>query len=291
MLKVKLGKAFAFLPQTNIDPIQALFELMGDIDPTQLNVSEEILQGLSGEWILFDYKPKNGKTLVEQYYFSNPDDLNKTELRELKQIIESQSLHLLQTYAGSQPPYVFLQSVFTDKKFKVFDRAMSQSIGNLPGSFFGRIAKIGKIYYLVGSNPIIFPIRHTQRAIKIFAKEKTPPPTLREIIQQLLEPKKIFKKTISIKSEREKLKKRYEQISKKSKSKVTFKAIVDFVYEENYQHHFADYITDLMKLGIPEELCIEHLDLFQEIWNYFPHKILGNKCPHELYEKELESSN
>lgn len=207
MLKVKLGKAFAFLPQTSIDSDQALMELLDDIDPTQLNISEEILQGLSGEWLLFDYKPERGRPLIEQYYFSDPDYLSKTELSELQQIIETQSLHLFQTYAVSQPPYVFLQSVFTGKKFKVYDNALSQSIDNLQGSFFGRIAKVGKIYYLVGSNPI----------------------------------------------------------------------------------NFADFITDLMKTGIPEIMCIENIDLFQAMWNYFPHQQLGDKCPHELYEKELQS--
>lgn len=69
-------------------------------------------------------------------------------------------------------------------------------------------------------------------------------------------------------------------------SSVAFKTITDFVYEENYQPHFADYLTDLIKLGIPELMCIEHIDYFQEIWNYFPHKSLGGKCPHELYQEE-----
>ncbi len=287
MLKVKLGKAFAFLSQTNLDPNKALIEFLGDVDPTQLNISEEILQGLSGEWLLFDYKLKNGKTLIEQYYFSDPDNLNKTELSELKQIIESQSLHLLQTYAGSQSPYVFLQSVFTGKKFKIYDRAMSQSIDSLQVSFFGRIAKVGKIYYLVGSNPIIFPIRYTQRSIKIFAKEKTPDPSLKDIIRSLVKPKRQKQKIVNIKQERKKLEKRFHQLVTKFQAKITFVEVVEFIYKEKYDQNFADFITDLMKLGIPELMCIENIALFQAMWNYFPHLQLGDKCPHELYEKEL----
>lgn len=290
MLKVKLGRAFAFLPQTNVDPNEALMEFLDDVDPTQLNVSEEILQGLSGEWLLFDYKPENSGTLIEQYYFGDPDKLSKIELSELKQIIETQSLHLLQTYAESQPPYVFLQSVFTDKKFKVYDRAMSQSVNNLPGSFFGRISKVDKTYYLVGSNPIAFPIRYTQRAIKVFTKEKTPAPSLKDIIKSLAKPDQQKGKIVNLGQERKKLKKRFHELSAKFQAKVTFAEVVEFIYKEKYDHNFADFITDLMKIGIPEMMCIKNIDLFQGMWNYFPHKQLEDKCPHELYERELQSA-
>lgn len=289
MLKVKLGKAFAFLPQTNVDPNQALLELIGDIDPTQLNVSEEILQGLSGEWLLFDYKPKSGRTLIEQYYFSDPDSLSRTELSELKQIIESQTLHLLQIYASSQPPYVFLESVFTGKKFKVYDRTMSQSVDNLSGSFFGRISKVDKTYYLVGSNPITFPIRYTQRAIKIFVKEKTPTPSLKDIIKSLVKLDQQKQKIVNLRQERKKLKKRFHELAAKFQAKATFAKVAEFIYKEKYNHNFADFLTDLMKIGIPEEMCIENIDLFQAIWNYLPHKQLGDKCPYELYKKEILS--
>lgn len=289
MLKVKLGKAFAFLPQTNIDPNQALMDLLGDVDPTQLSIPEEILQGLSGEWLLFDYKPKNGGTLIKQYYFSDPDKLSTIELSELKQIIETQSLHLFQTYTSSQSPYVFLQSVFTGKKFKVYDSALSKSIDSLQGSFFGRIAKIGKIYYLVGGNPITFPIRHTQRSIKIFAKEKTPTPSLKDIVKSLTIPEHKKQKIVNLKQERKKLEKRFHRLVAKFQAKATFTEVVEFIYKEKYDHNFADFITDLMKIGIPEAMCIENIDLFQEMWNYFPHQQLGGKCPHELYEKELRS--
>ena len=285
MLKVKLGKAFAFLPQANINPSQALQDFFGDIDPTKSDISEEMMQGLSNEWLLFDYKPMSGKTLIKQYYFHNPDNLSDIELNELKQIIQTQSLHLLQTYSKSEPPYIFLQSIFTGKKFKVYDRKLSLSIDQLEGSFLGRLAKVGKTNYSVGSNPLAFPIRYTQRAIKIFTKEKTAAPTLKDIVRQLSEPRKRFNKAVNIGSEQKKLEKRYTKLAREFQSQVSFKEIIDLVYKENYQHHFADYITGLIKLGIPEEMCLEYISLFHEIWNYFPHKILKNKCPHELYEE------
>lgn len=282
MLKIKIGKAFAFLPYTNIDPDQALLELMGDIDPTQLIVSEEMLQSLFGEWLLFDYKPKSGGTLIEQYYFRDPDNLSRTELDELQQIIETQSVHLLQTYAVSQPPFVYLHSVLTNKKFKVYDRAMSQSAGNLQGSFLGRIARVGTTYYLVGSNPVGFPIRHTQRAIQIFAKEKTPAPSLKDSIGFLIKPDRQEPKKVNLKQERGKLEIRFKKLAATHHAKVSFRDIVAFIHEEQYDHNIADFITDLINIGVPELMCIENIDLFLAMWNYFPHKQLGGKCPHEL---------
>lgn len=286
MLKVKLGKALAFLDQTDIDYHQAFDELFEGINPNQLDIPQETLSGLANEWLLFDYKPAGKQSLIEQYYFSNPDNLEKPELKELRQIIENQSFHLFQTYAKSQPPFIFLQSVFTGKKFKVYDFTLSLSIDELNGSFLGRLAKVGKTSYLVGSSPLTFPIRHTQRAIDIFVQEKTPVPSLKKAIQQLSRTQRPVRSKVDLRSERRKLKKTYTQLAKKFGSSVTFKIITDFVYEENYQHHFADYITDLIKLGIPELMCIEHIDYFQEIWNYFPHKSLSGKCPHELYQEE-----
>ena len=284
MLRVKLGQAFSFLSQTDINQSEAFQIFLGGVDLTQFNISEEMLQGLSGEWLLFDYKSENGKTLVEQYFFKNPTDLNKVELDELKQIIETQSLHLLQTYSASRPPYVFLQSVYTNKKFKVYDRSLSMSIDDLDGSFFGRVAKVGKTYYLVGSDPITVPIRYTQRSIAIFEKEKTPEPSLKDIVQSFRIKKEQKKKAVNITSERKKLESRYKTLASKFKIKVTFGEIVKFIYKEQYQQNFADYLTDLMKMGIPEKTCLDNVDFFQNMWNYFPHKQLGGKCPHELFE-------
>jgi hypothetical protein len=287
MLKIKLGKALAFLPKTNFNLNEAFDELFGKTDLSQLPISEELLSGLSNEWLLFDYKPPKGKTLIEQYYFNDPDNLSPTELKQLQQIIETQSINLFQPYSKSKPPYVFLQSIFSNRRIKVYDRKLSLTIDQLQGSFLGRLAKVDKINYLVGSNPIVFPIHYTQRAIKLFAKEKTPAPTLPEILQQLSEPPvplaKVDKVNISL--EQNKLEKKYLKLAKKFKSRVTFKQITDFIYEENYKHNFADYLTDLMKLGIPDEMCIKHINFFNEVWNYFPHKILGDKCPHQLYEE------
>lgn len=291
MLHVKLGNAFSFLPHTDIDPEKAMLQLLGESDPSELNISEELLQGMIGEWLLFEYKPKSGRSLIEQYYFADPDKLNTSKLSELQQIIETNSLHLLQSYAPAQPPYVFLQSVFSGKKLKVYDKTLSQTIDSLDGSFFGRISKVGQSYYLVGSNPVGFPMRYTQRAINNFAKDKSPSPSLKDVITIISKPKQDEAiKKINLDQERKKLKKHFNLLAKKFHATASFEAVVAFINEEKYEHNFADFFRDLLTLGIPEKMYLDKINLFQDMWNYFPHQQLGNRCPHEVYQEAYGQS-
>ena len=153
-------------------------QFFGDLNPASLNIPSEIAIGLSNEWLLFDYIPPSGKTLIIQYYFANPDNLSKALLNELKQVVETHHIHIFQTFAPSKPPYVFLQSVFTDTKFKVYDCSMSLVANGMSGSFVGRLTQIDKVKYLVGSNPMVFPNRYTSNEIHILAEKKAVVPSL-----------------------------------------------------------------------------------------------------------------
>lgn len=254
----------------------------------------KIVEGLFGEWLVFDYKPKKEKTLINQYFLKNPDNLNDFKMSELEQIIKTQSVHLLQTYSQGKPPYVFMQSIFTGKKFKIYDKKLSKSPNQDKGSFLGRIACVNGVNYLVGADPLVFPIRHTERSIKMFAKAKMSTPTLRETLVQFSKPgklgnkKKINVKKLDIKAEQKKLEKKYQKAAKKFKSKVSFQEIVDFVYNEDYGDNIADYITDLIKLGVPDEMCLKHIEMLYQIWNYFPHKKTGGKSPTQMSQESRE---
>ncbi|MEX0896353.1 MAG: hypothetical protein WDZ94_05495 [Patescibacteria group bacterium] len=286
MLTVKLGKAFEYLPQANIDLDEAFDQLFGDLHPAQLDIPEETLRSLANEWLLFDFRHTPGTSLIEQYYFSDPDNLSQVELDELRQIIESQSLYLFQTYKSSKSPYVYVESIFTGKKYTVYDRALADSVDTVDGSFVARLAKVGRTYYFVGSDPLVFAIRYTSRAIKIFVQEKTPAPTLKDMLLQFSQSKEKLHKNVDVAAEQKKVQKKYQKLAQKFQSKVSFQQITDFVYEENYQDHFADYFTDLLELGIPEELVVDHSGLFLEIWNFYPHKELGDQCPHDVYQEK-----
>jgi len=291
MLHRQLGKALAQIPTAKIDVPHAFEEFLFRIDMSGLQIPEENIKEMFKEWLLFDYKEKDRQTLIHQYYFLNPDKLSPSELNEYKQIIETQSIHLLQVHSVSKSPYIFLQSIFTGKTFKVCDRALSSSAMDQNGSFFGRLAKVGEQYYLVGSNPLFFPIRYTDRAIKIYAKRKMPALSLKDVLKWVSAPQKQKQKNVDIKQEQTRLQKDYERITSQYQTKVPFKKVLELVYEEKYTHNFADYLTDLMRIGVPEEACIEDLEFFQDVWNYFPHKCLGGQCPDELYRKERSRLN
>lgn len=285
MLDIDLGKIFGFIPQTGMDPSRSVEDLLGKIDPKDMRISDDTYKGLIGEWILFEYKEDDKPSLLVQYLMRNPDNLSETELGRIEQIVKSQTLMLFQTYKPAKPPYLFLRSVYSGKTYKVYDKLLSASAGLDEISLWGRLSKVDGVNYLIGSNPISLPIRYTDRMIKIFADQKVPLFTLRDVIKSFVRPEVKKPKVVDINKERKRLEVRYAIITAKYRCKVTHGDIVKFIYNERYNHNFGDYFEDLMKLGVPEEMCFENIKFFQEVWNYLPHKILGDKSPYECGKK------
>lgn len=88
--------------------------------------------------------------------------------------------------------------------------------------------------------------------------------------------------TQALEKRRKKIQKRYSLLASRYGFTPTFDEVVDFVFAEAYNHNEADFYTDLVKMGIPEKPFFKHLQLFGDIWNYFPHQRLKGKSPMEL---------
>lgn len=62
---------------------------------------------------------------------------------------------------------------------------------------------------------------------------------------------------------------------------MAFEELVNFISNENTED-ILGFWKNLTKKGLPEDLLFHNLELFSNIWNYFPHKCLKNKSPYEM---------
>jgi len=288
MLIIRFGKIIEYANSNQTWLKKAVEEFFGN----SINVDKydhKILSGLFNEWFIFDFQPTISEaTPVSQYYFKNPYNLPEIQLKELEQIIKTEKYSMYQIKEVKKGKWLDLADIFSGKSYKVYDIKGSSNT-NDKGTLAGRLAKVDGKWIVVGSDPLYFPITYTERSLNFFSKSKD---------SQKLNPKYIFDQfiknqkegkpdeDIKVKVFRGELERQYKSMIKKYKLKANFEKLLDFVYRENYENHFAQFFKDLfMKLKIPEKVIFENLNFFQNIWNYFPHEVLNGLCPNEMYRR------
>ncbi len=291
-MNFKLGQVvnYAYLQEELIP--QALKEFFGDDIPGQEEPMYEEINALFNEWLIFDFKLPNNISFAAQYFLKNPDGLDQPLLDELEGVLKTQRYDFLEIIEVKKGEWLKLYSFNKGKVLKVWDKAGSTNISEKI-TITGRVAKIRGRWYLVGSNGIQLPFSSTSRHKKIISQAKggfnfTPKDTLGYLVKkdsskQTVQPKIYTKK--EIKNKRKKLEKKFNKLVKKYNFQVDFKKVTEYIYHENYQSNHADMYKDIVDLGVPEKAFFDSLQLFQDIWNFFPHKVLKDKCPAEMYQE------
>lgn len=290
MLKFQLRHIVAYASRNKVLLELAVNDFFKETGELGNKDNQDLIIGLFNEWLIFDFKLPSGNTPIVEYYFKNPDNFPKELMDELKQIIETQHFDMLEILSMNPGEWMQVYGFVAGKTYKVYEKAGSQKAPE-KGTFWGRVAKVHDRYILVGSNPVYLPFTSSNRVKQLYWNNKqegfSPKDVLPLIMQTgtksiIPERKPMTDKQLAQK--REEIKERYKQLMKKFVFTVPFYKVVNFVYNENYKTNFADYTKDLAKLGIPETALISSIDIFNDIWNYFPHKILKGKSPCELYK-------
>ncbi len=291
MLQVKLSRIIKYATQHESIMQRAVEEFFGKtpIDSHTENIG--VISGIFNEWLIFDFKMPSGKTFIVDYYFKNPDSLPKEQLEELQQIIETQQFEMLEIQSIKRGEWLKVYGLYSGKNYTVYEHSGSLAAPE-KGTFWGRIAKVHDKYILVGSNPMYFPITATPRLKKFYLDNKpdhlSPKDVLPLVLPQKTRPS-LNKKNQMSKKELEKkkasLKEQFEKLQKDNSLSVSFESIISFVYNENYKTNFADFFPDLVKLGVPEKIVLSKTDLFNDIWNFYPHKLLNGKSPYEIFKE------
>ena len=286
MLKVQLGKIIKYVTVDERIMKQAFLEFFGNRPVPFPPESKEIIFSLFNEWLTYDFKLPSGASVITEYYLKNQDNLSEELLDELKQIISTQMYDYFEIEKTNPGKWVEVWGLFSGKKYKVTEITFSMQIGKQKGSFYNRVAIVNNEYYFVGSNSFILPTTHTDRSRKYFNslkyKEKLSPKvpfeTLLNQNNQKTDPRLSITDN-SIKMKRKSLEKEFQKLKVKYNLKIDFQALVDFVYNESYKDHYADFHKDILTIGMPEEMMFDNLEFFQDLWNYFPHKKLKGKSP------------
>lgn len=292
-MKFKLGQivSYAYSQKQALIP-QALKKFFGKKIPCQGEEMYEEINALFNEWLIFDFQLPGKMSIATEYFLKNPNNLDCSLLDELEHILKTQFYDLLEIIELKRGKWLKLHSFTKGKTIKVWDKAGSTGVSEKV-TITGRVAKISNRWYLVGSNGIRLPFSSTPRHKRFISKTKggfkfTPQDTLRFLLKkedssQSDQPKIYTKK--EIKNKRKRIEKKFEKLAKRYVFRLDFKKVVDFVYQENYQTNHANMYKDFVKLGIPEEAVFNSLRLFQDIWNFFPHRSLAGKCPAEKYQE------
>lgn len=294
MLQVKLSRVIKYATQHESMMQKAVEEFFSKtpIDSHRENI--EAISGLFNEWLIFDFKIPSGKTFIVDYYFKNPDSLPKEQLEELQQIIETQQFEMLEIQSIKRGEWLKVYGLYSGKNYTVYEYSGSLAAPE-KGIFWGRIAKVHDQHILVGSNPMYFPITATLRLKKFYLDNKpnhfSPKDVLPLVLPQRAKPSLNEKKQMSkkeLEKKRASLKEQFEKLQKYESLSVPFESIVSFIYNEHYKTNFADFFVDIVKLGVPEKIVFSKTDLFNDIWNFFPHKLLNGKSPYEMYKEHYK---
>ena len=138
-------------------------------------------ENLFMEWLFFNYKLKNGKTMLEDFYKNNPFNLSNQDLSIYKDLQEN-------TYGFYQVKKVdvgegmILKNLQTEREYYVNEFQGTLNIEK-ESIITGRIGKVGDHHELVGSDSLILPIHFSKEFLKSFRiKDQLTPKIIWEII-------------------------------------------------------------------------------------------------------------
>lgn len=243
---------------------------------------------LFSEWLIFEFKSPRNMLYLSEYILNNPDNLPEAILGQLTQTAETQFFSQFQILKTDRKSWVEIENIFTGKVYQIFDISGSQDAPE-QGIVHARIAKIDGKWYFVGGNPLVTSLHLSDRAKKAIQTQfKTRSFSIKETAEMILErsknpppPPKILSVN-EIERKRVELKKNYQLLSKKYPVSLTFKDLLMKIYNEN-STDVMGFWKDLTTQGVSREFLINNIQLFQDIWNFFPHQVLSEKSPIEMF--------
>lgn len=278
-----LPKVIAFAQRQPALLDRALEEFFGKVPPP--DKEKDTALALFHEWLIFDYLQPSGLSFISEYYLTNPDKLSESKLAQFKTILESQKYGGFQILSReSNPHWWHLEHLFLGKKYRVYDPINTE----LPnkGTLIMRIGIVNHCYSFIGFVPLYVPSSYTAKAgadfkgrnlyqspkeaWAILAKHDLPPPP------------KVSRK--AVRQKQKQLKKQYQKLAAEQNLPISLAELTALINNESGGPPM-DFWQDLIKKGLPDEVFKKQWQLFEDLWNYFPHRILNNQSPVELYNE------
>ena len=240
------------------------------------------------EWLIFEYKQQSGSTFLVEYVLRNSNQPDRKEIDQFRQIAETQWYSDFQIGDMVRGSHLTVEDVMTGKQYCVHDKQARENLANR-GLIKARIACVDSVYYFVGANPAFVPVVYTERMKKIIRGMKQEKMSVRDTALLLMNRgqtppsvRPLTKKELHEK--RKELELAYQKAAATYHATLSFEELRSYIYHENGKD-YTKILQQLTKKGIPERMFIDAMQLIQDIWNYFPHKILNDFSPSELFGK------
>ncbi len=242
------------------------------------------------EWFVFDFKLKNGKTLLEDFYDENPYNYNMIKLQIYKDL-QDNCFGLYRVKDIQLGEWLKLENLKTGKTYQVREFSATFSLKK-EQVFSGRVGRVGSHYELVGSNPVFGPVKINTELENIFKKEKGKlTPKFFRNNNSKLENNPFTDNYPSFEEAEDEL----NGILKKYAldSFVTTKTIEKWIYESFFDNKNNFGMNMLFSLVYPnigeiEDVLKEIMNSYNIFYNLCPQKEMGNKSPFERIEEKEE---
>lgn len=255
---------------------------------TAFFAADEAAKPYFNEWLTYDFKLANGKTLLEDFYERNPYNLSPIERQAYKDLMTNEygAFEVLKVEQGQGLELLSLQ---TAKKYYVNEfRATFQL---KPGAvIFNRVAKTGDHYELVGADSIVFDVQLEQGAkdYLLASKDKLTPRDAFRLIasppgktQPRPETKKLTKG--QIKKELDLILAKIDLNNYVSAASIEkWISRLDYEKEELPANTAVSMLFGLLKEHENQETINRLVGLIGQLANLTPQKALNGKSPHEL---------
>lgn len=227
------------------------------------------------EWITFDYKFSDNKSLIDHYLKDHRTELDQDDASVLYSL-KTNEYGFFETKAIAIGKSLRLTNLQDGKDYKVTEH--SGTFGAKVGQVL--LCRVGKVidhYELVGCDAIVIPpelVREFKKVLQLSDESFSPKWTRNLYKRDGPSPKH------AITEERRRIKEEFEERLAVIDAPFDFDYILDVIYHEDGQ----DDLTKIIRIfdnGDVSELE-NVLELATDTWNYFPHKALGGKAPTEM---------
>ena len=152
--------------------ILEFFELE-DMEALGTLLMDEISMGLFNEWLVYDFKMPDGKTLIEDFAQKNPENLSQQTLSFYRNLINTNHYAYFEVQKVLPEEGLVLEDIVTGKVYDVKEKSATRVLKEKT-IFYGRVGKVNGNWELVGANTSYLPIQITERVKDLFRKDPKP---------------------------------------------------------------------------------------------------------------------
>lgn len=235
------------------------------------------------EWLVFDFKLKDGKTLLEDFYKRNPYNLKIDRLQFYKDL-QDNTFSIFKVQKIRLGEGLVIKDIFSNKTYNVKEYSATFGLREKQ-SILARVGKVGDHWELVGANPIVPPIEFNPLAEKELKKDRNKI-TLKEMVDEFYRKEPISEKPRSVSLEQA------EENLKKVLKKYDLDKFVDTKKIKKWFYGTRRISKDGIIIGLNILLGLlpydlkdfsfayqEVLEAYNDFYLFCPQKELGGKSP------------